>query len=156
MNLQSARGCLIIARNRIDDELEVQSDMYFSVFEETAKARERKDIARVELDVARNMAIQVIRNDDSKIAETRVVRECESAPAVVKAKLEHIEATREYSLWDGMLEAYKQRSHALTALANLYAGQYFSKDSISVKATNRPNASDTRRERRRIPGITPE
>ena len=144
------RERLRINKHLLDDELEIQPQLYYDASMLAVDARRTRDECKSGLDIARAAALSDIRLREDKITDTRANKMVESHPDVVEAKQTFGEWNSRVGEAEALAAAISQRSHSLTSLANLSVSGYFSRDGIGVRTSDRPTVHRAT-ERRRMP-----
>ena len=129
MEIQELVGKLRVDKNNLDDELEAQPLLYWAAAQESAKAKERRELCKIELSLLIDEAVADIREDEPKMAESRALREAEADPTVMEKRRELAHYVRVESEWAALASAAGQKSHALTGLTTLYTNSYYVRDS---------------------------
>jgi len=139
-DLDTYRRMLRPNKNRLDDELETQADVMDRISDRIAKLVAQNDEAENDLKLVEARLFRSFKDEDEKTtdkaAESAVKRHQDRARAFEKATQMGYELRR----WQGLYEAWKTRGFAINKLCDLYAAQYFTKDSHSIS-----NRSDRRR-----------
>ena len=136
-SMQELAMMLHIDKSNLDEELERQPVLYYNIATEAAIAKEKREFCKVDLSLLIDEVIADIRTQDSKIAESRVLREAEAVEEVADKRKELIELQKIEAQWNALAVAAMQKSHSLTGLGSLYSNSYFVRDS----ARNRKNAA---------------
>ena len=129
MDLRGLSKKLQVDKNSLDTELEEQPNLYFQAATEAARAKERRELCKIDLSLLVDEVIAGLRADDAKIAENRAAREAEADPEVIEKRKELARCTREESEWAALAAGALQKSHVLTALGSLYSNSYYVRDS---------------------------
>lgn len=133
-DLDSFRRLLRINKNRLDDELELQADVMDRLSERIAKLIAEADGLENELKLTEARLFRQFKDDDEKLtdkaAESAVKRHQERARALER----YSAASYDLRLWQGLYEAWKAKGYAINKLCDLYAAQYFTKDSHSISS----------------------
>lgn len=125
MDLRTAANMLRINRHRLDDELEIQSEVMFRVAECKATASDKMTSTKDNLLRVEGKLYFEIKRDDPKATKDAVEAEIVRDPDRVRAFESYRLAKDESERWDSMYESWKQRGFALKTLADLYAANYF-------------------------------
>lgn len=126
--LRDFRDRLRINKHRLDDELEVQSELQ----EQIARILAEKNAQMLELkdDLGKTEArlIEDFREGSTKdLAEAKAKRH----PDRTKAWERYQQAVRAFEEWSHLLDAWKARGRDLHTLGKLFGDSYFSLTSIS-------------------------
>lgn len=127
-----------INKHALDDELEIQADTLHRISEFMADARDAMERAEDKLDSeeadafievsdmhrARKMNLDYIKNN---------VR---NDPRRKAAWIAHREAALDFEKWENLYYAWKQRSYALTSLAELATASYYAVDSTRERRSD--------------------
>lgn len=131
------RNMLLVQKHRLDDELEVQADVYERISSATSKAGAA--LAQAKDDLATVEGKLTLRAKDG--ADKLTV---DAVRAVVLADPERQRAFRALQLaitqheeWAGLREAWRQKGYALKTLADLYSSNYFQPNSAGRDAQTR-------------------
>lgn len=136
MDINLIRNQLRINRHRLDEELELQAYVAEQISTEVAKLKSRteaanealKDIeARLVLDMRDEGNKQTVAEMTARIQRDRTRKAQADQVAVVKHEL---------LVWEGLQEAWKQRSFALRNLASLYSSDYFAQMTQSISSSS--------------------
>ena len=117
---------LIIDKNELDLEVERQPQYYSDVCRNYAEALSLRDLAKDNLAaIVAGEAAKLRSDEDHKWSEAAIDKEL---PQKVKYKIasrEYIQAKKLAAQWEGMKEAWHQRSFMLGHMAELYSSDYF-------------------------------
>lgn len=153
-DIATFRNMLRPNKNRLDDELEVQADVMDRISTRIASLDLVYDQAKAELDMVEARLFKGFKEDGDKVTD-------KSAAASVIRDRDYIAAQRKLgdarlnlAEWRGLYEAWKARGFAINKLCDLYAAQYFTKDShsISTRSDRRRGEEAARDERRPYEG----
>lgn len=145
--LEKYRNLVPVNKHRLDDELEIQSDVQVRLggFAASAEARmnEAKDKlarteARLELDLREEHSDRKLTKDE---VGATVVRHKERVAAFDAYQ----EALHLHNQWARLYDAWKTRMSVMQALARLYSDNYWSSDSVSPGRKKRDEDTDERR-----------
>lgn len=143
MTQDFVRNMLPCNKLRLDDELEVQPEIMERisrcVVRANSRALEAKDsleqiVARLSLDE---------KLDDPKLTKDLIEGAVRKNPERVRAWQKYQQARAEHEEWQGLYDAWRQKGFSLNKLCDLYASDYFSRDSHTVRG---PDAATSRRE----------
>lgn len=139
--MNQIEGMLAIKKHLLDDELEKQPQVMYSISE--AVAEHYADYMRVqdELDVCEaELYIKIKRGSEkSTVDEVKSLIQTDSHRRALFSRVCAEQAL--HHKWQGLLEAWKQKGFALKSLADLALANYFSTDTAYDK--NRKAVSDS-------------
>lgn len=149
-DLATFRDMLRINKHRLDDELEIQADVMDRISSRIAALNSQKDEAENDLKLCEAKLFRELKDNDEKItdkaADSAVKRDPERARAWTRAN----DAEALLRQWQGLYEAWKARGFSINKLCDLYAAQYFTKDSHSISSrSDRRRGEEAAREERR-------
>lgn len=143
-DLNTFRTMLRVNKHRLDDELEIQSDVMDRIGRVlariTARATELKD------NRDRIKARIILEHKDSgdrvtdKEAESRVMRDREYLAAAQAYQVELEQADE----WQKLYEAWKARGFDVGRLCDLYIAQYFTQETHHIRARDRDAINNNR------------
>jgi len=140
--LAHIKNMLRINKHRLDEELEIQAQIQFDISDSLATANARQSALKEELERSDAELLLDLRKSDVK----RTVAELQ---AEILVDGEHLKRLREfqtahknYELWDGLYDSWKQRGFALKSLADLSMSNYFSVD--TTYENNRKKIAESR------------
>lgn len=121
--LNTYRNMLRLNKHRLDDELEIQSEIQERISARVSILNSRLLEAADEL---RRLEAQLFADakengDSDKVAEQSVRRHAERQRAWIKWQA----ARSEHEQWQGLYEAWKARGYSMKELVALYGAQYF-------------------------------
>lgn len=139
---------LPINKHRLDDELEIQSEMMFRISEQLRIANSKMLDAKNQLSkFEADLRIRLITGDDENKAVSDV-----KAQMMVAADPERDsffrkfqEARSQHEQWLGLLSAWQSRGYSIKTLADLHLGDYYAVDSAG-----REEAGKTYSEHRKL------
>lgn len=141
------RKHLCVNKHRLDDELEIQSQMLHDISEELAEANVKMLGLKESLEVLEAELQQDYRRGDTKKTVAEVNAEILLDSSRQDCHRKYLEAKKEYERWLGLYEAWKQRGYTMKTLSELYTANYFSVDSTGRAtdyAANRKVAAEAR------------
>lgn len=120
---------LVISKDHLDDELEVQSEVQQRIAIEvtrlnTAVAEAKDALRQVEADLAVEL-----RSDGTKLTDKQLDLEVMRDNRRVVASRKFHAVREECERWTSLLDSWRQRGYSLKTLADLYSAQYFAIDS---------------------------
>jgi hypothetical protein len=125
------KASLLIDKNDLDNELEVQPQMYYMASEELAQAVSSRDAAKEDLARVDARLYDEIAKRDEKLSDSKI-------RAQVSLHRDHVEAFEDYNAarsladrWAGMVESWRQRGSMLRQLAELYVTNYYTTGSTT-------------------------
>ncbi len=126
---------LIIDRDSLDDELEKQPQIFYTVSEAFARALDEREAAKEAHDAAFAKACENAREafEGKKPTEAYIKQTAMLDEQVQECLEEFNEAKTEAKRWEAMKEAWQQRSFMLGKMCDLYAANYFTSDSRGRK-----------------------
>lgn len=129
--LRQYRAMLFINKHKLDDELEVQSEIQDRISSKLARANtkmlESKDaLAKTEARLLEDFRTEEKSTKD--LAEAKAKRH----PDRQRAFERFMEAREDHEEWSGLLDAWKSKGFGLREMGGLFHAQYFSVDSISA------------------------
>jgi len=131
--LDTYRKMLRINRNRLDDELEIQSEMMDRISTRVIAASTRASDAKDSLGRTESRLFDDVKESETRVsnpaAEARVKRD----PERIKAWTYYQRAREEHEAWTALFEAWRQRGYSIKTLADLYAANYFSLSSAQAR-----------------------
>lgn len=156
---------LHINKHRLDDELEIQSEMLNRISEEMTRAGAKEIEAK---ETCEQSEAELFLDLTSKTSANKMTKD--QAEATIKTdafctkqrKL-YYTAKTEHNKWKGLFESWKARGYDLKALGQLHADQYFQLDSVSGTKRNagqneherlRSNMAEQRQSRHRRTVLT--
>lgn len=124
--LQDYRNMLRINRHRLDDELEIQSEMMDRISQEVNKLNSRMLAAKEELlRVEARLMVEIAEDATTKLTVSQM-------EAAVRRHRDRRDAwnaldTARYAFdeWEALRDAWKQRGFSIKTLADLYTSHYF-------------------------------
>lgn len=147
MTLEQIRAMLYINKHRLDDELQIQADIMDRistqvVLKNSAMLEAKDDLSKVEGRLGEDF-----RDGEVKLTVGQLDAKIRRSPERVRAWDRYQQARAGLESWQGLHEAWKQKSYSLKALCDLYAAQYFSPDShqVSERQRSRDEQVDTGR-----------
>ena len=141
MDINQIRNQLRINRHRLDEELELQAYIAEQISAEVAKLKSRTDSANEGVKDIEARLVLDLRDEGGKLSvaemQARIQRDkVRKDMAGAHAALKH-----ELAVWEGLQEAWKQRSFALRNLAGLYSSDYFAQATQSITGDRKQVAS---------------
>lgn len=127
------RAILMIAKNRLDDELELQPQTMYDISESVALSAARVAGAKNELEEVEAELFLDYKGSGDKKTEAQIKAEIVLDPSRKSAFIKLVNARRDHEEWQGLYEAWKQRGYTLSNLGELYRANYFSTDSVVSK-----------------------
>ena len=145
--LEQLQGFLPINKDKLDEELERNSQLFWEASDQYAEAANKRDQAKqvlAQLDA--NIGAQFRQTSVDRVSEAKVTE-------FIEANLEHVQQYRMYlnykfeaERWGGMKDAFEQRLHALRGLVSLTTMGYYGSgvdqkmiESYTTKYQNRIN-----------------
>ncbi len=145
VDLEEFRTHLTINKDSLDEDITVQSDLFFRVSEAYAFACSRRDAAKEQIkqvDAKMDLEIRQDASDEGvKVTETKVSSLVAASEEHLEAASEHLDCIEEVNIFGSLKEAFSQRSYMLRELVELYCvGYYSDPDYVRNKAEMRENA----------------
>ena len=125
ITLDQAKKMLRISKHRLDDELEVQSQVQFDIAESLATANARQSALKEALEKSDAELLIDLRRSDVKRTVAELQAEILTDGEHIVKSREYQIAHKEYELWNGMYESWKARGFALRGLSDLSMSNYF-------------------------------
>ncbi len=161
VDLEEFRQHLTINKDSLDEDITVQSDLFFRVSEAYAFACSRRDAAKEnikQVDAQMDLNIRAEAAEDGvKVTETKVFSLVAASDEHLEAASEHLDCIEEVNIFGSLKEAFSQRSYMLRELVELYCvGYYSDPDYVRNKSEMRENArrdrlgkSDSKKKKRK-------
>lgn len=125
------KSCLRIDKDNLDDELVEQPVHYQGICDEVSLAISVRDgLKKDQRDCAAEIFLEV-KSGPKKVTELEANAHVDCDSEYSKLREEFILACEDVSRWEGLKEAFGQRSFALKDLVNLHTTDYFSVSSVS-------------------------
>ncbi len=145
VDLEEFRTYLTINKDSLDEDITIQSDLFFRVSEAYAFACSRRDAAKeqikqvdakTDLDI-REAAVEA----EVKLTEKKIENAVAASEEHLEAASEHLDCIEEANIFGSLKEAFSQRSYMLRELVELYCvGYYSDPDYVRNKSEMRENA----------------
>lgn len=126
---------LRIVKHRLDDELEIQGEIAAAIGREVTRQESRVQAAEDALAEIKATLLLRFRNSEDKFTVGEVDAKIVLDQEFKAAQLTLRNVQRDHREWLAVRESWRQRSYALTNLANLYGTDYFSQQSASIRAS---------------------
>lgn len=130
MELHAIRQMLRINRHRLDEELEIHSQMMDTIGQEVVRLNSKAIELKKKLEETEAKVVERIKDQDPKMTNPQAERECKRDREYSAAWSAHQQARHEHDEWELIAKAWYQRGFDLKALGELFAAQYFSLDSV--------------------------
>jgi hypothetical protein len=145
VSLEEFRTHLTINKESLDEDITVQSDLFFRVSEAYAFACSRRDAAKEQVkqvDAKMDLEIRQDAVDNGvKLTEGKITNLVAASVEHLEAASEHLDFIEEVNIFGSLKEAFSQRSYMLRELVELYCvGYYSDPDYVRNKAEMRENA----------------
>jgi hypothetical protein len=131
--LDRYRGLLAIDRDRLDDNLIEQGQLFSDVCDETALALFHRDKADQAVTLAEGEADERYRavdpSETKKPPETKIKRDIDADEHVLRAKRTYLRWKLVVDRWFGLQKSFSQRASSMESLTQLYNAGYFTKQS---------------------------
>ena len=148
LNTDEFRKYLAIDKQALDDEIIQRSSLLFEVSEAYATAVAERDALKEQLAVTDAELDGKLRKANEKGTEALIKNQIQAHNDHRKAFAEWLEAKEHADKLGALKDAFKDRSHALGELADLYVANYF--DTASVRQTPNDDTTVYRRRRARL------
>lgn len=146
------RGYLIIDKDRLDEELVAQPQLFFTISEAFVDAVDRRDALKEELAVVEADLDSLVREaadkNDEKITNAAVAARVRSDLKRKKAFASYSKVKAETDKLGALKEAFIQRSHMLKHLCELHVANYYEQNSF--RGTNRQDSAVYIKQREKI------
>jgi hypothetical protein len=143
LTLDFVRGLLAPNKSRLDDELELQPDMYDRISSVVTTKTSRMLEAKEELARVEGRVLEDIREGDAKITVDVANGRMRRHPERVRAWQAFQDAREALESWQGLLEAWKQKGYSIKTLSELYSAQYFGVTPNNISNRQRSRMDDT-------------
>lgn len=130
MELTNVRQMLRINRHRLDEELEVNSDIQERIGREVARRNSLMLEAKRALEDTEARVIADLKEADAKMSNPIAEKEAKRHRDYKTAWASYQVARQEHEEWEAAHKAWITRSFDLKALGELYGFQYFTIDSV--------------------------
>jgi hypothetical protein len=144
LTIEIVRGMLACNKHALDDELERQPEMMERITAACARAEAQAAELKDELARVEGRLTDDIKDGDAKLTKDQVDGRVRRHGERTRAFARHQEARLEHQLWAGLVESWKQKGYSLKTLAELYANQYYSRDSVSASPRRERAYGDAR------------
>lgn len=140
---QTARNLLYIQKHRLDEELEIQAELFYHVSHKLATVNaalvQAKDaLARIEA-----AAYVRIGKEDEKLSDTKIRMRVVDDPDYQAALSSLGLCKSESEVWVGIQEAFRQRGYMLRELCDLYLSNYYTTTSHAGDSRKRAEVDHT-------------
>lgn len=143
LTLQSLGNMLRVNKHRLDDELEMQGEIAFHVLAKVADLESRVRNAKDTLESVEARLRLDYRESGEKMTVDELTARVQNHRERVAAFQELDRKEHDLAQWKAAAEAWRQRSHALSRLAELHGTEYFSRVATSVTAAGSREVEDT-------------
>lgn len=123
MDIKTFSGMLKPDKNRLDHELEVQSDVMFRICEKIAALTREHAVLVDQIKGAEFEAFKHAKGEGS--SDKHAELQSKSSPMRTAIFRDAAFAKEELERWQGLYEAWKTRGYSLNNLVELYKAQYF-------------------------------
>jgi len=149
--IEELKEFLVINKNRLDEAIEQQAEVFYHVAEGTANAISLRDQIKYELETLVSDTYLSIRleasNEGRKITEVLLENEVTQDKEVQRMKEKHLAVKTEADKWLALKESFTQRGYMLREMASLYVSGYFAEVSVRASADTEEIQQQARRER---------
>lgn len=146
-DLEEFRKMLLVRKNHLDDELEIQAEVMDRINRQVVlyntRLLELKDgLVRLEARIGDD-----IKDEDPKLSNPVVDGKVKRNRERIEAWGRYQEARASLEDWQGLHESWKQKGFSIKTLADLYSASYFTLNSTSTSSRQRDRdlGYDTRR-----------
>lgn len=123
------RAMLLVHKHRLDDELEVQADVFERICSEAARAGSRARQAKEELAYTEARLTVSAKESDAKLTVDAVKATVVTHPER-RARWQALQqATEEHEEWEGLKASWREKGYSIKTLAELYVAAYFQPNS---------------------------
>lgn len=150
--LSTYEKMLRINKDRLDDELEIQSEIQqriaMQVSELNTQMLDAKEgLKQVEADVTHRVRRA---SGDTRVTDKQVESEMLRSEDRIQAFQRYSRIREQHERWSSMLESWRQRGFSLKTLADLYTAQYFTIDTAYKKRVEEERRESMRQANERI------
>lgn len=124
LTIEEAKDYLHIDRNKLDDEIEKQNEIYLMVAENHIEAINKRDKFKHNVDVIWSELFVDVKSD-GKPSDTLAKSLVESNTKYIESYHDYLEAKLEADKWYAMRDAWEKRASMLKELCGLYISGYF-------------------------------
>lgn len=153
-DLDTYRRMLRVNKHRLDEELETQAEIMDRISDRISALSARASEAENDLKLTEARLFRDFKSDDEKLTDKAADSAVKRHQERISAFRRSISASQELAQWYGLHEAWKARGFSINKLCDLYAAQYFTKDSHSVspRSDRRRGEAEALRDRRPYEG----
>ena len=130
MELSEIRNMLKINRHRLDDELEVHSEIMDRIGQRVVKLNGRQIELKRQMEITEAKVISRLKDDDPKMTNPIAEKEAKGSRDYETAWKAYQVARAEHEEWEVVQKAWYQRGFDIKALGDLFGNQYFALDSV--------------------------
>jgi hypothetical protein len=138
-DIRAYRNMLRINKHRLDDELEVQSQVLDDISSKLTVLNSRTLEANDQLKLVEARLFRELKDDNEKMTDKNADALVKQDPDRKRAWQAAQAARAEHEDWSGLYDAWKARGFALRELCGLYVAQYFTIDSFTGGRDDRPH-----------------
>jgi hypothetical protein len=156
-SLATYRTMLRVQKHRLDDELEVNAEIYDHIGQQLTKATSRMNEAKEELARVEARVTQEARDsfEGKRVAKDDVVADVKRNRDYRSAYEQYQLARHDHEEWESLYRAWAQRGKDIDLLGRLYGNQYWTLDSVQRERKERreppPASVEEASERREEP-----
>lgn len=121
---------LRINRHRLDDELEINSEIADHIGQRVAKLNSFQIELKRQLEITEAKVIARLKESDPKMTNPIAEKEAKNSRDFEQAWKAFQAARAEHEAWESIQKAWYQRGFDLKALGDLFGHQYFALDSV--------------------------
>lgn len=147
-DIRQYRNMLRISKHRLDDELEVQSQVLDDISSQLTILNSRMLEANDQLKLVEARLFRELKDDNDKMTDKAADAVVKQDPERKRAWQASQAARAEHEDWSGLYDAWKARGFALRELCGLYVAQYFTIDSFTGGRTDRSQRRGTEEQAR--------
>lgn len=137
-DIHAYRNMLRISKHRLDDELEVQSQVMDDISSKLTVLNSRVLETADALKLVESRLFRELKEDTEKMTDKSADALVKQDPERKRAWISWQAARAEHEDWSGLYDAWKARGFALRELCGLYVAQYFTVDSFTSGRDDRP------------------
>lgn len=127
-SLERHRRKLVIDKDRLDDCLIEQPEVYYHVAEAHSLAIAERDAVKLDIEVAEAEEGQKIRDEaaqrEEKLTEGGLKEQLLLTPRIQKLRRERLDLETQISAWTALKEAFQQRSYMLRELVPMHLSRF--------------------------------
>jgi hypothetical protein len=137
-DIRAYRNMLRINKHRLDDELEVQSQVMDDISSQLTVLNSRMLEANDNLKLIEARLFRELKDDSEKITDKAADAMVKQDPQRKRAWQQAQAARAEHEDWTGLYDSWKARGYSIRDLCGLFVAQYFTIDSFTGGRDDRP------------------